>query len=311
VPIPESKFEDWRGTGADKGSKTAADKVEQLLNLDRSPVKQSDGTFTVLRQGSYKNDTHTWASSDVDVIAKLTSAWSRDLSVLDEEDRGRYLQFHSPADYGYDEFSTDVWQWMKTQFDAGAISWSDKAIEISGDSPRLPVDVDLVPCVEHRKYTEYPAYGEGEYISGMAFEPRYGGEKIVNYPTLHYENGCDMHGNYKETVRIFKNARDYYNEHFQTFRSIDAHSYGIECLIYNVPERILKRSSRAERFDDTLGFLAESDFSQFHQVSQMEDLFGDSNTQWSTDEADELIARLREMWEDWYNRRKNAYIFDG
>ncbi|MDF9747964.1 hypothetical protein [Natrinema salsiterrestre] len=87
MPIPESKFEDWKGTGADKGSKEASDKLESILRLNRSPAEQSEGEYEILRQGSYKNDTYTYGSSDVDIIAKLTSAWSRDLSDLKDEDR--------------------------------------------------------------------------------------------------------------------------------------------------------------------------------------------------------------------------------
>ncbi|MDF9747868.1 hypothetical protein [Natrinema salsiterrestre] len=176
------------------------------------------------------------------------------------------------------------------------------------------MDVDLVPCVEHRHYTSYPAYKDGTYDSGMAFQPRFSSETIVNYPGLHYENGCDMHSNYKETVRIFKNARDYYNENFDTVWTIGAHSYGIECLIYNVPEAILKRSNRADRFDETLQFLEDAeesdDLEGFDQVSEMEELFGSSNTQWEVSEAEYMISRLRGMWDDWYDKQKNAQLFN-
>jgi len=308
--IPNSKFEDWYKTGADKGSKAAADRIEQILQEDRSPVEQSDCSFQVRRQGSYKNTTHTYGSSDVDVIAKLTSAWHRDLSELSEDEKERYHLHHGTPDYGYDEFSRDVWRWLSTRFESNVISWNGKAIEISDASSRISVDVDLVPCIEHRYYKSYDGYQDGEYETGMAFEPRHTGEVIINYPSIHYENGCDKHRNYKETVRIFKNARDYYNEHFNTFWTIDAHSYGIECLIYNVPEDILKRTNRADRFDEVLTFLENEEWSEFDQVSEMESLFGNSNTQWNTGEAEELITRLREMWEDWYDTQKNAQLLN-
>jgi len=308
MPIPESQFENWKSPGASKGSKAAADKIEMLLGLDRSPTEQSDGSFKILRQGSYKNDTHTRSSSDVDIIAKLTSAWRRDLSELDTDEEERYHQNSSPTDYGYSQFRQDVWSWMQKKFDRDVITWNGKAIKISKESSRLSVDVDLVPCVDYRYYTSYPEYGEPKYKSGIAFKSRYGSEMIINYPSLHYENGCRKHGNYKETVRIFKNARDYYNDHFDTPWTIGAHSYGIECLIYNVPERILKRSNRADRFDATLSFLDGAAYTTFNQVSEMEPLFGDSNTQWNTDEADYLIIRLREMWNKWYDKGKHAQL---
>lgn len=303
MPIPESKFNDWHKTGADKGSKDAADTVEQLLKLSRSPVQQRDCSFTVLRQGSYKNTTHTYGSSDVDIIAKLCSSWWRDLSELSSEEEERYRQNTSSSDYGYNQFRQDVWEWIKTKFDTDVINWNGKAIEISKASSRLSVDVDLVPCTEFRYYESYPEYGDPDYTSGMAFKSRYGSAKIINYPTEHYENGCDKHSNYKETVRMFKNARDYYNDHFNTIWTISAHSYGIECLIYNVPEDILKCSSRSDRFDETLRYLEDAEFSKFDQVSEMELLFGDNNTQWNTDEANNLVTRLREMWDDWYDKK--------
>lgn len=309
MPIPESKFKDWYKTGADEGSKEAANKIEKLLRQDRSPIEQTDCSFRVLRQGSYKNTTHTYGSSDVDVLAKLTSSWHPDLSNLNEDEEEQYHEDHSTPNYGYDEFSHDVWRWLKNRFDSSVISWNGKAIEISDDSSRISVDVDLVPCVEHRQYESYSGSDES-FEAGIAFEPRYSSEIIINYPSIHYENGCDKHTNYKETVRIFKNARDYYNEYFDTIWNISAHSYGIECLVYNVPEDILKRSNRSDRFDETLTYLSETEWSNFDQVSEMEALFGDSNTQWSTNEADELITRLREMWENWYDSDKNAQFLN-
>lgn len=306
MPIPPSKFEHWTSTGPSKGSKQAANRIETLLEEDRSPLDPSD--FIVRRQGSYKNDTHTRGSSDVDVIVKLTAAWKRDISDLDADEQTRYEENTGSSDYGYTAFRNDVWRWIKTKFDRDVIQWTGKAIEISKDSGRLSVDVDLVPCIEYRYYNSYPENGEPDFDEGMAFKPRSGSEQIVNYPKLHYENGCAKHDNYKETVRIFKNARDYYNDSFNTPWTIAAHSYGIECLIYNVPERILKRTDPTDRFYETLVFLAGADYSTFDQVSEMEVLFGDSNTQWNTDEADYLVARLAEMWEDWYDKAKNAQL---
>lgn len=40
----------------------------------------------------------------------------------------------------------------------------------------------------------------------------------------------------------------------------------------------------------------------------MELLFGDSNTQWNTDEADYLVTHLREIWNNWYDKKKHAQL---
>jgi hypothetical protein len=142
------------------------------------------------------------------------------------------------------------------------------------------------------------------------FSPRYGNENIINFPKIHYDNGTEQHGNFKETVRIFKNARDYYNDYWSSVFTIDAPSFFIECLMYNVPERILRRSSRSDRFIEILDHLQSDDidFTTFDQVSEMEDLFGDSNTQWRVSEAETMLTRLRSMWDDWYDQKRGADI---
>ncbi|NGM71554.1 nucleotidyltransferase [Natronolimnobius sp. AArcel1] len=313
MAIPESQFEGWYKTGADAGSATARGRIKRILEMDRSPIQQNeDCSFKVFLQGSYKNHTHTRGSSDVDIVVKLTSAWRRDLSNLTSTERDRYHNNSGSADYSYTEFSDDVWNWLRRQFNnpGDRISRGNKAIAIESD--RLPVDVDVVPCADYRIYNSYPpteSNTEPDIDHGMYFDAQRTGERIINYPQIHYTNGCQKHSKYKETVRIFKNARDYYNDHFSTWQTIDAHSYGIECLIYNVPDEILQRSRRRDRFIEVLDHLQDesTDLSGFDQVSEEELLFGDSNTQWDLTNAEQLLSRLREMWNEWYDKQ-NAQL---
>jgi hypothetical protein len=304
VSIPSSKFEDWKGTGADAGSATARERIINTLEMDRSSLPD-DIQFDTFLQGSYKNDTHTYGSSDVDVVVKLESAWLADTSNLDSEEQARYDRNQSDADYGYRDFRKDVFNTLKTRFNSATskpVAWDGKAIEIN-DGP-LPVDVDVVPCRDYRIYHSYPANGEPDIDHGMAFSPRYDNERIINFPKLHYQNGTERHANFKVTVRIFKNARDYFNEKWSSPYSIAAPSYFIECLIYNVPDRIIRRSSRSDRFKETLDYLQadSTDLTTFDQVSEMIPLFGTSNTQWDVDSAETMLTHLETMWEDWYDQ---------
>jgi hypothetical protein len=306
MTIPNSKFDDWKGTGADAGSATARERIINALEIDRSSLPE-DIRFDTFLQGSYKNDTHTYGSSDVDIVVKLESTWFADTSELDSEEQARYDCNQSDADYTYRDFRKDVFNTLKTRFNSSTskpVVWDGKAIEIN-DGP-LPVDVDVVPCRDYRIYRSYPANGEPDIDHGMAFCPRYNSQRIVNFPKMHYQNGTEQHANFKETVRIFKNARDYFNEEWQSPYRIDAPSYFVECLIYNVPERIIKRSKRSDRFKETLDyFQADStDLVTFDQVSEMEQLFGTSNTQWDIKSAESMVAHLETMWEDWYNQHK-------
>jgi hypothetical protein len=304
VSIPNSKFEDWKGTGADAGSATARKRIINALEMDRSPLPD-DIRFDTFLQGSYKNDTHTYGSSDVDVVVKLESAWQADTSNLDSEQQTRYDLDTTEAEYTYWDFRKDVFNTLKTRFNSATskpVVWDGKAIEIN-DGP-LPVDVDVVPCRDYRIYHSYPANGEPDIDHGMAFSPRCDNKRIINFPKLHYQNGTERHANFKETVRIFKNARDYFNEKWSSPYSIAAPSYFIECLIYNVPDRIIRRSSRSDRFKETLDYLQadSTDLTAFDQVSEMIPLFGTSNTQWDVDSAETMLTHLETMWEDWYDQ---------
>ena len=310
MSIPESQFDNWHGTGADAGSATARARIINALEMDRSAINDDAQVDTFL-QGSYKNDTHTYGSSDVDIVVKLESTWLSDTSELDSEEQARYDSNTSDASYTYSEFRDDVFTTLKTRFNSLSskpVSWDGKAIEIN-DGP-LPVDVDVVPCRDYRVYRSYPADGEPDIDHGMAFRPRYGNERIINFPKIHHQNGTEQHSNYKETVRIFKNARDYYNDHWDSIFTIDAPSYFIECLIYNVSERILRRSSRSNRFVEILDYLQSdrTDLATFDQVSEMEGLFGDSITQWEVGEAKTMLGRLRSMWDNWYDQKEGADI---
>ena len=310
VSIPNSKFDDWKGTGADAGSATARKRIINALNMDRSLL--SDGIqFSIFLQGSYKNSTHTYGSSDVDIVVKLESTWIADTSDLNSKEQTRYEYNTKKADYTYKEFRKDVFSTLKTRFNSASskpVVWDGKAIEINDGS--LPVDVDVVPCRDYRIYRSYPANGEPEIDHGMAFSPRYRAERIINFPKMHYQNGTEHHQNFKETVRIFKNSRDYFNKCWNSRYSITAPSYFIECIIYNIPNRIIKRSDRSDRFKQILDHLqdASTDLTAFNQVSEMEPLFGTSNTQWDVDSAEAMLSHLRTMWDNWYDQHKSQTL---
>lgn len=306
MAIPEDKFEDWNSTGADEGSKAARNTIYNALRSERSPLEQKGNDYDPFLQGSYAESTHTRGSSDVDVVVKLTSAWQRDLTELSPAERERYEDsVNDDPDYVYDEFRGDVYTALKTKFGAGSVHWSSKAIKISSDDvSSLDVDVDIVPCQEYRVYHAFPEGNvEPDFTSGMFFRPRFGSQKIINFPKIHKENGNDKNkyrntkGRYKETIRIFKNARHYINKQ-RLFGSLDAPSYYITCLLYNLDDDLFESYSRSDRFIGIVEELEETDIDGFGQQSKMLDLFGDEPTQWSVREAEIFIAEMRDLWED-------------
>ena len=306
MAVEKSKIPDHWGkwNGANKGSKIARERIINTLDQDRSPLVQNDDIeYEVYLQGSYKNYTNTRESSDVDVLVKLTTSFGSELSNLTPDEKRRYHENMSDASYAYDDgFQDAVYEAVKLQYRKNMfknpVSYSDKAIDISGSANPLPVPVDVVPCQEYRVYHSYPANGDPEYTEGMRFKPRDGYDWWVNFPRVHYENSRDKHSNFPETVRMFKDARDEYNERYVF--SLNAPSYYIECLLYNVPDEILRTTDLTERFDNVLSWLEDDyvDLDAFQQASEMEPLFGEKNTQWNTNDAEKFIEKMRALFEN-------------
>ena len=309
MAVRKSKIPDsWgkRESAANESSKRARKRIKRDLNRDRSALVQHTdvNAFTVYTQGSYKNYTNTRGSSDLDLIVQLRSPWKYDLSELSDAGRERYHNEKVEADYGYDDgFRDSVVQALQQFYRENAlkdpISNTGKAIEISGKHNPLPIDVDVVAAQEYRIYHSYPEQGDPKYTEGMVFKPRNGTEWWVNFPKEHYKNSNAKHDNYRETVRMFKRAREEYNE--EHLFSLDAPSYYIECLLYNVPDEILKTTDLTDRFDDALSWLEENFDAKaetFDQASKMENLFGDENTQWNVNDAEDFITKMRKLFDN-------------
>ncbi|MBP1923683.1 putative nucleotidyltransferase [Halorubrum alkaliphilum] len=308
MAIRKSKVPDtWakRETAANQNSKAARKRIKRDLNRDRSALVQHTdvNAFTIYTQGSYKNYTNTRGSSDLDIIVQLREPWKHDLSDLSKVETERYHRETRTADYGYEDGFRDsvvqaLQQYYRESIFKDPITNDGIAIDISGSYNALPINVDVVAAQEYRVYQSYPEDGEPEYIEGMVFQPLMSNEWWFNFPKEHFKNGSNKHGNYRETVRIFKNARKRYNE--DHFFGTSAPSYYIECLLYNVPDSVLKRTDITERFDDTLAWLESDarDYDTFLQVSEMEQLFGDENTQWNVSDAKSYISDMRTLRDD-------------
>lgn len=305
MAIPESRLEDWTGTGADKGSARCRRTVRNGLRGSRSPLKQKKDEFSVYLQGSYANTTHIYGGSDVDIVVRLESSWKRDLSELSEDEKERYHEDYSSADYGYRDFYGDAKDALVTKFGTRAVNIGDKSVKINSNHCGLPLDVDVVPAQEYRVYHSYPPGDEEPDLTrGIFFRTQFGGTKIINFPKEHRWNGEDKNsrcnGNYKETIRMFKHARDHIDDKL-VLGNGDVPSYFIECLLYNVPYQRFRRYNLDDRFEAVLEYLERDDVdvTEMEQQNEMVDLTGGSETEWTAYAADRFIEDLRELWNGW------------
>ena len=77
-----------------------------------------------------------------------------------------------------------------------------------------------------------------------------------------------------------------------------APSYFIECLLYNVPERLFSQQL-GTTYADVLSWLGSAQMRTFATQSGDMELFGSRSEQWTTNEARRFMAALQQLWDGW------------
>lgn len=191
--------------------------------------------YDVFLQGSYANDTNTRGDSDVDIVLMLTTSYIPDTARLSSEERSAYEASRIPATVTAQSFRDRVEQALVAYYGRGRVQPKNKCLRI----PKNPgyVDADVVPALQHRLYTSYPAYSDPKFIEGIAITPL-SGSRIVNYPKEHIANGQTKNGvcsqNYKPTVRQVKRLRRKAVDQ-RLLSPSAAPGYLLECMVSNVP----------------------------------------------------------------------------
>lgn len=298
--IPKNTLEDWSNQGSTTGLKKTLNSVKTALKSGNSEINE-DAEFEIFVQGSYRNDTNVHGDSDIDIVIKLTSSFKRDLSSLKTEAEDRYHSTKSDASYGWEEFEKEVYSTLNDYYKSSKVSRDNIAIKIEGYNGRK--DADILVCQEYRNYKKFPKESDSEdnYVEGVWFKTL-NGQKLVNYPNKHTENGINKNqkvGDYKSTIRMFKNAK-YYLIDKKGFSPDKAPSYFIECFLYNAPAEVFDGNCK-ERFKDALHWMgvSNSEYDEMLVQNEQRDLFGDDFQQWSEEDALAFADALLELWEEW------------
>jgi len=299
LTISESQLDTWSHQGSTAGASAAYESIRAALISTASPVRDKDVDTHL--QGSYKNDTNIRADSDVDVVVELKSTFQYDIHALPQGEETLHRQSLTSPTYSWPDFRNDVLRALKDYFGATSISEGNKSVKVTGDRNRVAADV--IVSLQHRKYRRFRSMEDREFIEGIAFKTLRNDRWIVNFPKLHYENCVEKNseqrtnGWYKPTVRVFKNARKYLVDR-NIIPSSLAPSYFLESLIYNPPDNLFG-SSHQITFRNVLNWLTQSDYSQFLCPNRQTSLFGETEEQWSTENAQTLVSSLVNLWNNW------------
>ena len=293
MAIDSGTLESWAqyDSGPIDSAKRTHNRIQDELNASNVLAGVDFDTYL---QGSYANYTIVRASSDVDIVVHLNDMYYVDLSGLSPDERNRWRRTSGDPDYSWNEFRSDVVDILVDRVGSGAVDPVGKAIEV--DTTKLPLSADVLVCADHRDYYTYP----NGYHSGIAFFDL-SNTKIVNYPQKHISKGSTKQSNtnnrFKETVRIFKRARNYLVDN-SVIDKENVPSYFIENLLYNVSDTRYV-FDKQDRVAKTLGYLNTIDYSDWRCQNGITDMFGSGPAEWNTRHADQYVDAMVDLWENW------------
>ena len=278
MAISESTLSRWSHHQAATAFTEAHLPIRAALDAYKWP---SDIKYEVVLQGSYKNDTNLGGDSDVDVVVRLNQRLRPRVAELS----GRLLQedaSHQGAYRRWKSFRDHALKAMRARFGNAAES-GRKTLKVQ--KGKIPADADLVVTLRYREGITFYLPDEGRWV--------------VSFPQQHHDQGQKKEEatgkRFKRTTRMFKAARNRLVEKKMVTKN-DAPSYFIECLLYNVPNRLFA-PKLAPTYTGIVDWLKTAKLNDFECQNGQVDLFGPGREQWTVAKAQALVKALQELWE--------------
>lgn len=299
MAIQENQLSTWAKQGSIITSSKTYESVKKCID---GINWNSDISYTIYLQGSYKNSTNIYGNSDVDIVVEFESIFSSNTSKLDEIGKNVHNSLE-PAKYTLNAFKNTIVNRLKENYGDDAVDVGSKAIKIDGNASRL--DADVVVCNTYKKYLNNNGSRSLTAIMGIIFTDSE--NKIINYPKVHYDNGVNKNqnfrtnGNYKSTVRIFRNIKANLVQSGK-INSASAPSYFVECLIYNGNDNCFSQNTYQSKVYELLKQFSSdfADNSVDNYVCQNEQrmLLGNGDQQWNKADAKSFLDAVVNLWND-------------
>jgi len=260
----------WTGPSSD----TEKDKQDRTKRMIQEAVDAhgafDDCRLSVYPKGSYANNTNVRVDSDVDIAVQCHNV--------------EYWKEQTPGAHPPGAPYTGVWTpeklrselvaALKTKFPGQVDVTGSTAIGVNASSAR--VDADVVPCFDFRYY-----FTSGGRRPGTKIFPR-SSSSFENYPAQHLEQGKQKNTRtntrFKKAVRIMKRVE---NAMVDAGVHREVPSFFIECLVYNCPDPVLKRStwtgvvkgSLSHIWDELQGSEPDENSQRWDEVNECKYLF--------------------------------------
>jgi len=283
----EATLNNWRFPA----SATEETKLSNAERMIKDAIFASDElkskSIEIFGQGSYANDTNVKVDSDIDINVCLNdTVFIQIPSEKKQEDFG-----YSDSEYKFSEYKDAVERALVQKFGRTAVKRNDKCITIKENTYR--VEADVVPTFKFFRHDENGGKAIGTKFISDSINP------IVNYPLQHIENGKSKNSltqkRFKRLTRIFKRLRYKMIEDRVTVND-NISSFLIECLVWNVPNRIFNDySTWTERLRESIIYLynntkEDKDCKEWGEVSELLYLFH-SGRKWSRKDVNDFLIQ--------------------
>lgn len=298
MPIPEQDLATMANIGAQVTSKETYNTVRLALEAPNTGFHGK--SYEIFLQGSYGNDTNIFRESDVDVVIRLNSIFTYDITALPAEQRAAFSAVHGAAEYTHVHFQADVLTALRNRF-GDAVMPGNKAVVIEALHNRRKTDVLI--AIQHRRYLWYVSdqVDQNSYVLGISFH-KADGTRVINYPQQHRANliAKNQQTNewFKHIVRIFKNARQKMVEDGYIQAGI-APSYYLEGLLYNVPNDCFG-TNYVQSTVACVNWLYEADRSTFLCANEQYLLLnGSPDVTWRSTQCTTFLQGIVALWKGW------------
>ena len=282
MPIPGSILNSWSHHHSGKASIQAHTSIREVL--ESYTLRTKGFKYNIFLQGSYKNDTNLHRDSDVDVVVQLAVKLQPQVATLSNSQLMND-QSHKLTYERWRLFRSHVLKALRFAYGTKAVTTGRKSLKLAKGLLHASADVVVtVKCGD-----------------GIAFYLPAEHRWVVSYPEQHYANGLKKekatNNRFKRTIRMFKATRNHLQDN-RLIKERTAPSYFIECLLYNVPDKLF-RPRLDESYTGIVEYLKTTNLQGFKCQNGIHKLFCTSKDLWSQNEARTIIQALERLWKKW------------
>ncbi|MBE8471598.1 nucleotidyltransferase family protein [Streptomyces justiciae] len=247
--------------------------------------------LSVDAKGSWANNTNVRSESDVDIKVEFTQRAYHGVSASGMtfwELAQQRNSYNGPGPWTPEEFREELGVALKAV--SSAVDATHNVAFYVPDVPGSRPSTDVVPCFT---YLHQPGWSRPTAQGTVVFTRD--GKHIVNWSHQQLVNGREKNKRtghrYKFAVRALKAVE---NDLVRLGEINDLPSYFMECLIYNVPDAVLKAGSLDTAFEGALTHLRQQvhfwwgDPNALIEPNEIKKLF-QSGQKWKIDDARQLL----------------------